>query len=372
MSTTYVETLDGLDQSHKLATLVEVVDGTSGGVVETLGISDGSVTIDSTAAVRRTCELTVVDDGTLGLVPTDAFSALAPYGNEVRISRGVERTNGDVELVRLGVFRIEKPTVSDTGESLEIRLSGMDRAKPFIDAVFEEPYQVASGTNVITAIEDVLTLAYPSTVMDFPTTTYTTPLLVAQEAEDRWAFAQGLATFIASELYFDADGTLVLRQIAQDPTPVATFAEGEGGLLLEATADWDRENAKNKYIVSGENPGETGTIPRGEAYDDDPDSPTYYGPPFGRNPDFYASEFVTSDTQAADAAAALLAKNLGVTKSIDFGVLVDPTLDAGDAVTITRERLGVSSEVHIIDQLQIPLTAEGTMSGKTRAVRVIG
>ena len=29
MSTTYVETLDGLDQSHKLATLVEVVDGTS-------------------------------------------------------------------------------------------------------------------------------------------------------------------------------------------------------------------------------------------------------------------------------------------------------------------------------------------------------
>lgn len=350
---------------HKLATRATLIS-----TGEELPILSGSVTLNSNAEIRASADLQVADDGTMDWVPTSAESALAPFGEEIRLERGIEYQDGTAELVSVAIVRIEQVRVSDSGGELSIQVTGLDRAKAFVDAQFETPYQVASGTNAITAIEDVLTAANPEIETDFMTTTHTTPLLLAQEGENRWAFAQGIARWLGAELYHDGDGVAVITPVAQSTTSVLTIAEGEAGLLLEVDADWDREQAFNIAIVSGENAGETGAIPRGEARDEESDSPTRWDGPFGPKPIFFASEFVTSDGQADDAAAALLAKNLGVAKTVGFGSIVHPALEPLDAITVTRERAGISAEVLTVDSLSIPMGPEGQMSGTTRAIRV--
>jgi hypothetical protein len=351
--------------SHRLATLVTVID--EDGVETEVPIIDGAVTLDQQAAVRGRVDLTLVDDGTLDLVPSAPTDLLAPYGNEIRVERGVTFPGGTTELVSLGVFRIEDAEVEETADSRQIRIAGRDRAARFEDARFEEPYQVAAGTNFATAIEAVLTAAWPDVPTDFTSTSLTTPALIAQEGDDRWAFVQGMARAMGMALYFNGDGTCVLApDILSDP--VVTLAEGDGGVLLLAGRQWTRQGTFNRVIATGENTGETAPA-RGVATDENTLSPTYYFGPFGKAPRFYASPFITTDAQAEAAAQSILDRELGTLEQVSFGAFVLPHLEPGDTARITREVTGIDED-HVIDSLTIPLAASDSMSGATRARQV--
>jgi hypothetical protein len=352
-------------QSHVLATRATVIDGD--GVETALPIVEGSVTLDQRASVRGRCDLTLVDDGTCGLVPTAPTDLLAPYGNEIRVERGVAYPDGTSELVSLGVFRIEDSEVEETPGSLVIRIAGRDRAARLEDARFETPYQVASGTDYATAIGAVLADAWPDIPIDFVSTSLTTPALVAQEGDDRWAFAQEMARSMGMALYFNGDGTCVLApDILSDP--VVTLAEGDGGVLLLAGRQWTRQGTFNRVIATGENTGETAPA-RGVATDENTLSPTYYFGPFGKAPRFYASPFITTDAQAEAAAQSILDRELGTLEQVSFGAFVLPHLEPGDTARITREVTGIDED-HVIDSLTIPLAASDSMSGATRARQV--
>lgn len=358
--------LDAIATSHRLAVLVEILE--AGIVVAELEtVIDGSVTLDQTAATRGRADITVVDDGTLGLVPTDTASQLAPYGNEIRVSRGLYFPSGVSELVALGVFRLDQVDVDDQPDGMQIRIAGQDRSARIIDARFEEPYQVVQGTNYGDAILAVLQAAWPEIPYDLTTTSQTTPALISEEGGDRWQFARDMAAAIGMDLYFNGDGTVVMRPVTSvSADPIATIAEGEDGVLLTAARSWNRQGTYNRVIATGENTGEAAPA-RGVATDDNAASPTYYFGPFGKVPRFYASPFITTNDQAADAAQAILSRELGTTQQASFGSLVLPHLEPDDAVLITRERAGID-ETHILDQITIPLGAEGVMSGSTRAV----
>jgi hypothetical protein len=353
--------------SHRLATSAVVID--SDDTETTVDIVDGTVTLDQQAAVRGRCDVTIVpaDDDTLGLVPEAASSLLAPYGNEIRLSRGIQYSDGSSELVSLGVFRIQETEVEDRPDGLQVRIVGLDRAQRFIDARFEEPYQVASGVNYATAIESVLTDAWPDVPTDFTATAYTTPALIAQEGDDRWEFAQQMARAISMDLYFDGDGTCRLAPSSVGAA-VADLVEGSDGVLLEAARRWTRDGAFNRVIATGENTGEAAPA-RGVATDDNPLSPTYYFGAFGKVPRFYVSPFITTDAQAEDAAQSILQNELGTSEQVNFGMIVLPYLEPGDVVRITRARAGIDED-HIIDSLTVPLSSAGTMSGGTRAKQV--
>lgn len=353
-------------QSYTLATEAVVIDTTD--TETTVPIVDGTVTLDQTAAVRGRCDVSIVDDGTLGLVPDTPSSLLAPYGNEIRLSRGIQYPDGTVELVPLGVFRVQDAEVVDSpGEGLQIRLAGLDRAQRIIDARFEEPYNVTAGTNYSTAILNVIQAAWPDVPYDLTSTALTTPALIAQEGDDRWKFAQDMATAMAMRLYFDGDGTLTLAP-AVLASPVTTLAEGEGGVLVSAGRRWTREGTFNRVIATGENTSETAPA-RGVATDENALSPTYYYGPFGRVPRFYSSPFITTDAQATSAAHKILDDELGTSEQVNFGALVLPHLEPGDTATITRARSGIDED-HVIDTLTIPLNATGTMTGQTRARQI--
>lgn len=356
--------------SHRLAveaTLLDQGDETDLGTV-----LDGSVTLDAKAATRGRLDLTLAADSASGLVPSDPSDPLAPYGSEISVARGIEYPEGDSELIPLGVYRIEDVEVLDAGDNLALRVVGLDRSKRIIDARFEEPYEIAAGTNYADAILETVQAAHPEVEHDFTTTSRTTPLLVAEEGEDRWAFCQEMATAIGCELFFDGDGVLVLRAVVEPAggAPDWHLVEGDDGVLIEASRRWTRAGAYNRVIVTGENLGEAAEPVRGVATDDNPNSPTYYFGPFGRVPRFYRSEFITTEEQAEGAAAAILGRELGTTRSVQFGTVVNPKLAPGSMVRIARQRAGINEEDHIVDQLTIPLSAEGQMTGQTRAVQV--
>ena len=93
--------LPRLAEDHRPVTQVQLFL-TDGRVLD-LEHTGGSVTVDRSQAIRRTCTVTVADPA---LIPRTPADQLATYGARLRISRGVEYGNpGDVELVPLGVFR---------------------------------------------------------------------------------------------------------------------------------------------------------------------------------------------------------------------------------------------------------------------------
>lgn len=355
---------DAIAAPHELRARVDVLR--AGEVIAELDtVTAGNVTLDGAAASRGRADVTVsVDRDELELIPSRSTDTLAPYGNEFRVYRGIMLA-GVEQLVSLGVFRIDSAPVTDAGGELTVRLSGLDRSARVIDARFTAARQVAAGTPAVDAI-DALLAPVGFTIANADTTTYETPTVNAALGADRWATAQQIATAAGLELYFDGDGELCLRrpQAPSAGVSVAAIAEGDGGVLLNAARDWNREGAYNAVVATGEAATNTAP-PYGIAVDDDPDSPTYYYGPFGQVPRFYSSPLLTTDAQCADAAASMLARELGTTQSISFGAVVNPALEPGDVVTITRERLDLD-EYHALDQLTIPLTFDGAMTGKTR------
>lgn len=339
-------------------------------ITELDGVKGGAVTLDQGAAVRGKLALTLVDDGTMGLIPESASSPLTPYGNELRPYRGVRYADGLEELVSLGIYRMDSVDLDDTPAGVDITISAFDRAQRIVEARFEAPYQVAAGTNYVTAIQDVITGAYPDVVFDFPTTALVTPaLLVQEEGADRWAFAQDMATSLGMRLFFDGDGICVLRAVSTGVIPDVTVSEGEDGVLVSASRGFRREGAYNRVIATGENTGTVAPV-RGVATDSNPSSPTHYGGPYGNVPMFYSSPFLTTDDQAAGAASSLLVKQLGTTQSVAFGSIVNPALEPDDVALIQRALTGLD-EPHIIDSLSIPLVVGGgddALAATTRSI----
>jgi len=328
-------------------------------------VSEGSVTLDATQFVRGRCDISVQD---ADWIPRDSTDALAPFGSELAVYRGVEYVDGSRELVSLGRFGLEDAEISDDGTGASVRVSALDRMDRLSKTRFEDVYQVAQGTLFTQAILDVVQGIWPECpVMDgfVAASSLTCDLLpTAQVGDDPVEFIQGLAFAVAMSLYFDGDGVLTLRKYS-DQSPVLEV--GEGDVLLSVARNWSRTTAFNRVVVTGENT-EGSDVFRGEAQDDDPLSPTRYGGSFGRVTEYRSYAQIQSDNQAQDVANNILAKELGVPSTVSFSMVPCPALEPEDTVILSRPSVGVG-ESHVVDQLTIGLGATESMSGVTRERR---
>lgn len=356
-----------LAQSHRIAARAELVTATDTYVLD---VTDGSVTVDGSAAVRRRCTVTLTDDSGK-LVPADITDLLAPNGNELKLYRGVTFADGSTELVPLGVFRITKPQVSGGRGTLVIRVDGYDRARAVQRARFTETYTIPAGTNYATAISDLLESRVTGLSFNLAATDHETsgPLVYGTSADnDPWKDATELAKSIGFELFFDADGVCVLRP-EPDPSAAATvasYAEGDNATILSVDRELSDEETYNHVVVSGES--QTTTPVRAEARDEDPSSATYYLGPFGDVPRFYASPLITTSAQAQDAADALLRRSLGLVEVVRFSAVPNPAHDVGDVVQVAYSA-GRVDGLYVLDQFTVPLSAGGVLTATTRKRR---
>lgn len=353
-------------------------------------------------ALYGTADSVVVD---AGIVPDTSSDALTPFGNEIRLWRGIrydearadlvgllgesgaallsesgaalaDETSGTivqtggVEEVPLGVFVITSVDIQQTAQGTTVQVQGSDRSLRIQRARWTEPYQ-AAGVSVEAAIGAILSdrWADVTTSLDATSRTVARATFGTDSNSDPWADVGKLAEAAGFDLFFDGDGVARLTEIPdyENATPDATYAEGEDAVVLSVARGISVDDTFNGVIATGEG-AELADTYRGEAWDEDDSSPTYRYGPFGQVPRFYSSPLITSNEQAQAAAEALLARGKGAVESISWTQVCDPALESGDVVALTNAATKVNT-VLVLDRLTVPLDATRPMQAVARSIR---
>lgn len=316
------------------------------------------------ATVQASLDLTTDS----GLWPYGTSDLLAPFGNEVYLERGIAFGNGTIEWVGLGYFRVDT-TEQQTVPRGTVRVSASDRMAGLVDARLLSPRQYPTNTLLGDVVNDLVHEVYPDAVIEWDDDSDQAQLgrsLVAEE--DRFGFLADLLTAVGKAAFWDYRGHLVIRAPGVTGQSVYTIDAGAGGVLIQLSRDLSREGVYNAVVAEGE-AASTEPPVRGVATDDNPNSPTRWGGPFGRVPRFYSSPFITTTAQASSAAAAILRQSLGVPYNVDFGTIVNPALEVLDPVRVVypgQPGKGARTEQHLIQSLTVPLTAGQAMTARTR------
>lgn len=344
--------------SMRMAVRVRTVSGVE------LAITGGAVTMESRRAVTRACDLT--------LVPTDDMTAAEVYellmspATELIVERGLY-VDGEPEYVPLGVFSTDTARIQLDAAGA-VAWSGSDRAKKIRASRFIDPYTIASGTTLATAGAALLTDRWPSCETDFSDVSGTLGAKVVFEQgadSDPWAQARAMFSDFGYALNFRGDG-VARASVVNPSSAVFDFGEGETALVLGGELAGSLEAVYNGVIASGEGSDVTTPV-RGEAWDDDPLSPTYYLGSYGKVPYFYSSPLLTTAALCTTAAATILARVKGGAEVLSWPSVVNPALEPYDCVSVT---LGGETASYAIDRLSVPLTASEPMRAVARETRL--
>lgn len=342
--------LQRITESHEVAT--QVLLFTTDGRTVDIPHTGGSVTVDRGQAIRRTCTVTVADPTLIPRTPTDQ---LATYGAQLRISRGVYYADGTVEMVPLGLFRLDA-VEGDVNEG-PVTLSGKDLAAVIQDDKLTAALSV-SGT-ALSAITTLIQRSLPdaevvSTVTDAAIGRRT----FAVEA-DPWAGCQEIAAAVGAEIFFSPDGTPTLATLPDLLTtaPVWEIAAGEGGAYIRATRGMTSDRVYNGVLARGENSSDNIAPVSALVVDTDTTSPTYWDGPFGRRPLYYSSPTLTTVAACTNAATLKLAQAKAPNASGDISSLPNPALEPGDVLRIVHP--DGSRELQQVASFSVPLSESG-------------
>lgn len=363
--------LEEVRRSHEYVSYVDVI-----GVdlrQFRLPATGGDVNIDNTGETRRTCSISCVDP-TGDLTPRDQRGILTPYGSEIRPYRGIVYDDGTEEIIPLGVFRIAKVDIKDSNAgSSDIKIEGHDHSRTISRDKFKAPYTIEEETNLLTAIKDIVEMTLPDVTYDAVSTTMTTTGPIVYEAgDDPWEAVTTLAQSMGCEIHFGPEGHLEIAppvDIGALPAPDFTYIEGDECTMLDLSLSYTDEPGFNGVIVTGESVSDELPPVRGEAWDEDPASPTYRYGPYGEVPEFFTDQNVKTDEEAAVVAESRLSGHLGFSSQISLTATVNPALDAGNVIAVKRERSGVDG-LYVLDSVKVPL-GSGTQGLTLRQKRAV-
>jgi hypothetical protein len=328
-------------------------------VAANLPFSDGAVTVDRGSKTRRSLSLTVPDPKYLPRVEADT---LAPYGQQLVVSRGIRFTNGAEEWVPLGTFRINEPggdellgPVSVTGASMECAV---------IDDKFPSPMTTRGYGGCVDAIEALIRQTLPSaTIVNLTAGARNPACAVAtwDAGADRWDAVVQIALAMRAEIYVDAQNRFVIRDLPDliNGSVAWDIADGEGGNLISSARSMPRTGVYNAVVASGENAASGAAPVSGFAKDLEPTSPTRWGGPFGRVTKFISSALWTSAADCTAAAEYALFDATAPNVQTSLESLPNPALEGNDIVRLSH--VG-RKERYLVQSLTVPLTPMGSFS----------
>jgi hypothetical protein len=312
-------------------------------------VADGSESRDRSLNVPESVSLTVPRyDAATGMSwdPIDVDHPLAAYGQQLRISYGVD-IGGDFEWIARGWFLITESatdgdTVSVTAQGL---LAVVDEAK------FVAPYQ-PSGTltsTIQSLVEPALTVTFDGTLTDrsVPTSMQWDDdrLGALNEVMDAWPAAARVTE----------DGLLLVEPVSDAGASVLSITDGTGGTVVRWQGATSRDGAFNCVVAQGEDA--FGTQIQGVAYDTDPNSPFLFGGPFSPLPvpSTFSSTLLTTIAQCRTAAATrLMTLRRSASRKLSVTMVPHPGLVTGDIITVTGA--GLTAARCAIESLSLPYT----------------
>jgi hypothetical protein len=334
-----------------------------------VSLVDGSVTVDR-ATVGRRATITIADASDV-LRPDQVGDLLVPLRSEVRPWRGLlhaDRTSetypADRELVPLGTLVVAKvaadwPTITLTCYD---RMWLLDRYR------FPQPYTVPRGSTTTSVLAELIAARMPAGrgPTNFPDNDDTTGLIVWDEQDSPAERTHDLAEAAGLMLYVDPLGVFTARpEPTTADTPVWTFAEGPGSMLLPwPIEELSGENAYNAVVATGE-PQDGSAAVWGYAENSNPESATYAGA-VGPVVLFFSSPLLVTSAGAAKAAATLLAKQ-GLSDQLALSTLVHPALASGDVVYVHASHPAGTALALIADTFTVPVAGPGPMPITCRA-----
>lgn len=343
-----------------------------GTFLQTLPISSGAVSLDRNSDVRGSGSLVVGDPD---LIPRVANSPLAPYSIEIKIRTGVVYADTTEELLPLGVFRLQDTNWSEASGRIPT-VDFYDRAQGIQDANFLGPLD-RSGYKVKSALTGLIQDVYKTSnvIIDSSLANPKLPGGTVYE-EDRMDAVRQLLNLMGAEGGFDYNGdyrVIPVKFLTQTNTvadAVYTISTGPYGTLADANRGVSRDGLVNGVTVYGATTS-AGVTFVGQAFDDDPRSPTYWGTKklnshglvvnvdnntnFVRTTAQISNDALTSNAQCVTAAKAYLQSNLGLARSLDLVAACNPAVELADIVNVVYS--DSTNELHIVDTLSIPLGA---------------
>ncbi|MDP1877972.1 MAG: DUF5047 domain-containing protein [Actinomycetota bacterium] len=345
----------------KSAVLITTRDGIR------LAATTGSVDMDARRSIGRTADLELTATDTL--TAAQVYDLVMTPGVEITVHRGLI-VDGVAELVPLGVFATDN-AVKPRAASGSVPWAGSDRSKRIARARFTDAYPISAGTSLAAAGTALLQSRWSGTPVDFTNVLDVLAADVVYDAgaeSDPWKEAVALFADHGYDLAFDGLGVARALPVVDPSTvdAVFDFGSGESNLVTGGETEGTFEFTYNGAIVTGEGTGVAAPV-RGEAWDDDPASPTYSLGAFGRVPYFQQSSILTTTAMCELAARTILARVKGRRQTVRWPSIVNPALTPLDVVTTTvdagRSRL-------VLDKMRIPLRASEEMTSIAREVTV--
>lgn len=293
----------------------------------------GSVRCTLQSRVARTASITVPE----WMYPFEADDLLNPYGNHLKIFRGVRYGAGDVD--EWMIFNGPITTVKPSGNGVAV-VNASDLAFEVVGSSFRAPARAAVGTLITAEFERIVKNAYPratfgayDAIMEkVPELSYDT---------DRGSALDGLAK-IASSFWFPlANGDFVIRRVPWTVTPksqpliLAAGNEGTAveGTLISAYPTRTRAGLASEVVVSSENT-DGGDPMTAVVQDLDPTSPTYAGGAFGvKTKQVKVTQAATQDAAYA-AARTILKQSRSLTESLQITCVTDPSMELGQPLEV--------------------------------------
>lgn len=359
-----------LATSHEEYVLVEVLDGAgnvlpipadrisdSGGLI----FLDGSVSATLNNRVTRRLDLSVDES----LYPVFPDAILAPYGNRLRVWRGIQFADGSTYKWVVFTGRIQTDVNSIPGEVL---ISGADRANEVVEAKFLRPENSSVGTRVFNQFQDLIVGGVPDATFglsDQPSLTM--PQLTWES--DRAGACDEMATSSGCYWFCLANGDYVFRRY---PYGVAapsllTLSDGPGG-TIQAAPGRDRGTVFNSVTATGERADGTPPV-YALAQDLNPVSPTYVFGNFGLKHTNVPLRTLQVQGDALAAAQDYLRASVALTESWTWVQPPDAAQELGDVVTLNAR--GESGIIQVVSSFVLPLSPGAMMVVAGRA-QVIG
>jgi len=328
-----------------------------------LEVTGGAVTYTAGTGIRAKLDLELASARGL-------WDALAPAGVQLRPAWVMRLPDRSTEQVPLGRFDIDEQSLRYAPGG-GISLTAPDGWVRVQRARFTRPTTTRGS-----ALDEAVRLVREATAVGVASVDGPDAVTRAQVwEEDRDDAVAKLLASVGCEGFLDRDGRLVVREVPTTKgTPAWSVDHSLTGVLVEADRQRSRQRTYNSVTVRPSQLDGSVFSPL-TVEDTDPTSPTYVGGPFGRVTRYYSSPLVTTTTQATSAATALLRRVKGLAAQVNLTAAMNPALDPGDVISVVyppRDRTGLTSERHLVEEVTVPLTGDPVQTIRTRSTRPEG
>ena len=354
-----------LATSHQAYVKVEVLDGLQNVLESDLVFTGGSVTATLTSRISRQCTLTVTED----LYPYLATDLLAPYGNMIRATRGIEFADGSRFAWVVFVGRIQVAALNDDGTCT---VDAADFAADVLENRFVRPENSQPSNTVTDETTRLITEGFAQAQfgqMDI----FSQPVRTRTWQLDRGQALDEITTSVGAFWYPVADGRFTLRRYPWTVagTPIVTYSDAETyGSVSGSRASRSRSDVYNSLTVTGERLNGDPAV-YALAQDTNPASTTYIDGNFGRRHQMLRLQTPGSIGAAQAAANENLKRLIGLVDAWGWEMSPDAALELGDVVQLdVRERTGI---VQVVAGFRMPLDLSGPMTcvGRAQVVDIL-